>query len=779
MNNRILERAILAALGCSLAIAVPSVLAADLDGQKITGGITVGVQDSDINGDVANAERHGDGLDDDFIVPDFNLHVDGGNAYLKALGIDVGQKDQFLGAEMGMYGLFEASIYLNDWFRNYSDGVFLGTRTAPGYWAMDNAMQQTLAAGFTPLNANPTAAGQASLLGFLADAESIELDQQRKQTGADVVFKPLKGLNLRAGFTSEERDGLKVNGSGSYRRAATGANAVGGLGENFRSYGQEFPMPTEYRTNGFNLGFDYQINRFYFEVGYAYTDFNNEVNSVTYENPLLFAGQNNQVGGAPLHRAVLAPDYDSSALNATLVIADLPLRSRINATYATDEVEQDDAFLPLTVNRAVLDDSGVVAADLPLPARDLDGDVQTTFLNVVLSSRPLDPLSVNLRYNSYDYQNDSARILWTGWVGIGESTWKDYDGSVLGPPAQVPYYNRVPEYERTRYGLDAVYSFGSNIKLKGEYWNEEYDRNEDRYADTSEDTFRLSVQWLISDWGTLRVGYRDSQRDIDGEYAEHLGGGVQEEWAELRMFDQADRDREGFDAYLSVDPLPNLSLGFAVAQTDDTYDEEYYGLHEGKTLMAGVDVTWAISERFGLSAYYSHDKLESDQLNRTKSNATGGGSFAVPQNDWRTEVTDESDAYGVELTASIVPDKLTFSVSADVSDGTTETDTSNPAYLAGTTVTGATAFPWPDTTVETTEIKASLDYRWSEKLGTALTYLYTEQDIADFATDDVVPYFGSSPKDAQGNTLSHYVFMDANPYDYDTNVFMLTLTYRF
>ncbi len=776
MKNRILERAILAALGCSLALVVPSILAADLDDQKISGGITAGVQTSDINGDEDNLERHGDGLDDDFIVPDLNLRVDEGRAYLDVLGMDVGQKDQFLGAEMGMYGLFEASMYINDWYRNYTDGVFLGKRTSPGYWAVDDSIQQTLAAGFTPLNVNPTAAGQANLLRFLDDAQVIELDQERHQTGASVALRPLQGLNLRAGYTSENRDGLKAAASGSYRRAATGANAVGGLGENFRSYGLEFPMPLEYRTNGVNLGLDYQISRFYFEVGYAYTDFNNEVNALTYENPLLFVGQNNQVGGAAVHRSVLAPDYDSSVLNAAVVVSDLPLRSRINVSYAQDDVSQDDPFYQLTVNRAVLDDSGAVAADLALPARDLDGDVQTTFLNAVLTSRPLDALSVNLRYNSYDYQNDSARILWTGWVGIGESTWKDYDGSIA---AQQPYYNRVPEYERTRYGADAVYSFGSTLKLKGEYWNEDYDRNGDRYADTTEDTFRISLQWLISDWGTLRVGYRDSQRDIDGEYAEHLDSGVQEEWSELRMFDQADRDREGFDVYVSVDPLPNLSLGFSAAQTDDTYDEEYYGLHEGKSLMAGVDVNWAISERFGLSAYYSYDQLESDQLNRTKSDKNGGGSFAVPQNDWRTKMTDESDAYGVELTATILPDKLTFSVSADVSDGTTETNTSNPNFLAGTTVTGATAFAWPDAEVETTEVKAALDYRWSEKLGTTLTYLYAKQDIEDFATDGVVPYFGSAPLDAQGNTLSHFVFMDANPYSYDANVFMLTIDYSF
>jgi MtrB/PioB family decaheme-associated outer membrane protein len=777
MNNRILERAILAALGCGLALTVPAAFAAD-DALAVTGSVTAGVQNTDANGDEANLQRHGAGLRDEIIVPRLELSADEGQGYLNLLGIDLGQDDQFLGVELGKYGTLEASMSYDQWYRDYSDGAFLGTRTRPGYWAVDDAVQRTLEPLF-PLTSNPSPAAASTLLGFLADAKVVDLYQQRTIIGANVRVTPLQGLGITAGYTTEDREGQKAIASGSYRRAATGATTIGGLGENFRSYGQEVPMPLEYRTTGVNIGLDYQISRFYFEVGYAATEFNNEVNALTYENPLRITPVNGQVGSSPIHRSVLAPDYDSSALSAALIVSDLPLRSKISVSYAQDSVTQDDAFYPLTANPGVLDDTGAVAANLPLPAKNLDGDVETTSLNAVISSRPFNSLAINLRYNSYDYANDSARIEWTGWVGIGETTWKDYDGSVLGPPVQAPYYNRVPEYERTRYGADAVYSLGSSLKFKGEYWNEDYDRNGDRYADTTEDTFRLSVQWMFLDWGTVRVGYRDSQREIDGEYHEHLDGGVQEEWAELRMFDQADRDREGFDVYLGVDPLANLSIGLSVAQTDDTYDEEFYGLHEGKSMTAGVDMNWAVTERISFNAYYSYDKLESDQLNRTKSNALGGGSFAVPENDWQTEITDESDAYGLEFTAALIPDKLEFFASADFSKGTTETSTSNPDFLAGTTVSGAIGYDWPDVEVETTQIKAGLDYQWNEKLSTALTYLYLEQDIDDFATDGVSQYYGPGATDAQGNQLSHFIFMDANPDDYDANVFMLTLTYGF
>ncbi len=48
----------------------------------------------------------------------------------------------------------------------------------------------------------------------------------------------------------------------------------------------------------------------------------------------------------------------------------------------------------------------------PLPANDLDGAVNTIFVNALLNSRPIDPLSLDFKVNYYTYMNDSDEIHW-------------------------------------------------------------------------------------------------------------------------------------------------------------------------------------------------------------------------------------------------------------------------------------------------------------------------------------------------------------------------------
>lgn len=773
MTNTTIARAVATVLGCALTAAAP-VVGAD-DEFSLTSRTTAGFQTIEDSGDAESLERHGDGLQDGAVLESLEVQGGKGAGYFSVVGRDLGQLDQSLSVEAGVYGKFKTRIGWNEQYRNYTDGTFPGTRVGADYWSVADATQATLEAGFVPLASNPTAGAQATLFDYLASSQRVSLDQRRRTGSIDIEIAPLERLKLRAGYRREDRDGLKAVGSGSYRRSATGANAIGGLGESFRTYGLEFPMPIDYRINTLSFGGDYQRDRWFVDLDFRYTRFDNAVERVLYDNPLLLVGQNNQVGGAALHQMVLPPEYKSDAYTLNAGLRDLPLRSRLTLTYSHDHTTQDEPFAPLTVNRALLDDAGAIAADLPLPAGDLDGDVTTTLLNVVLNSRPVDPLSVNLRYNRYDYENDSRVITWDGWAGIGETTWKDYDGS---NPLQLPYRNRVPEYARTRIGLDGTWAFTPAVRLKGEYLSEQYDRNADRYADNDEDTIRLTALIAPFEWASLKLGYRMASRDIDGEYAARLANGVQEEWEELRMFDQAERDRDSWDASIDLELGDRFTVGLSGSRIKDEYDEEFYGLHEAEGTNYGIDAMLQLGRRVDLAAYYAREELRSSQLNRTKSDAAGGGTFAVPQNDWATEIEDQTDAYGIDIKVALVPDRLTLAVAADVAESTGRIDTTNTNFLAGTTVTGATAFAWPETEVETTQLEVRCEYAWSEQLALTLRYVYLDQNIDDFAIDDTQLYNGTTV-DAQNNVQSHQIFMDANPFEYRADVFLVTMSYSF
>jgi MtrB/PioB family decaheme-associated outer membrane protein len=773
MNSKI-GRAVAWVLGSTLMAEAPIIMAAD-DEFTVDATSLVGLRTLDDEGDAANLERNSDGLGDGSFLELLEVTGDKGANYFAVSARDLGQLDQSMAVEAGIYGKLKLGVGWLEQYRNYTDGRFLGTRTTDGRWSVADATQQGLEAGFTPLNMDPTSAGQASLFDFLANSQVVSLDQRRRTGGVSIAYSPVQGFGLRAGYQRQDRDGFKAVSSGAYRRTATGANVIGGLGESFRTYGLEFPMPIDYRTNSLNFGADYRRDAWFVDFEYRYTQFDNEIGRLIYDNPLLFNGQSNQVGGAALHQMDLPPEYRSTAYTVTAGLRQLPLRSRLTATLSSDRTTQDDPFIPFTVNRALLDDAGNVVADLALPASDLDGEVTTTLFNLVLNSRPLDPLAVNLRFNRYDYANDSRVITWDGWASIGESTWKDFDGSV---DVQQPFRNRVPEYTRTRYGLDGTWSFTPAWRLKGEYLNEEYDRNADRYADNKEDIFRVTLLATPLEWASLKLGFRTASRDIDGAYEEHLANGVQDEWVESRMFDMATRDRDAWDTSIDLEVGERVTVGLSGSRFKDQYDQEFYGLHEAKGIDLGADINFLMREGLTVAAYYSRETLKSKQLNRTKSDLTGGGTFEVPENDWATDIEDETNAYGLDIDATLVPDRLMLSLTADVAKSTGKIDTRNTNFLAGTTVSGAVAHPWPDTEIESTELKLQLTYVWSEQLSTGLRYLYLKQSVDDFAIDNTRLYNGTSV-DAQNNVQSHQIYMAANALGYKANVVMLTISFTF
>ncbi len=736
--------------------------------------LLLGVQTVDSKGDEDNLERHSDGLNDNVVVELLRLSGQSDQYFYLLQGRDLGQRDQSLDVSGGIFGKLKVKASWHEQFRNYTDGVSLGSFVHPDFFGVPDTVQELLQQGFVPLNAPPTQAGQAALLDLLANAPTVPLQQKRKTGAMSAELSLSSAVNVRAGFSHEDRDGLKAISSGGYQRSSTGATRIGGLGENFRLFGLEFPMQIDYETSRINIGADYRVDKWFVDFSFDYANFNNNVDSMTFDNPLLLLSQSG-VGGASIRQIDLAPDYQDVAFSVTAGLRDLPWRSRLTATYSNDTVTQDDAFLPFAANPALLDDEGRLVAGLPLPQANLDGDVNTQLFNLVLSSRPVYQLATNIRFNRYDYSNDSDLITFDGYAGVNESGWKDFDGS---NPSQVPYRNRVPEYTRTRAGFDATYSFSSTARLTGEYVYEEYDRNADRYADNSEDKYRLSLTVLPTDFATIKLSASEARRDIDGIYAEHLQNGVQEEFVELRMFDQAERNRTRYDIDADIDVGSNLSVGFSLSRYEDDYDKEFFGLQDYEGTLAAVDVILVVGDRVTASAYYNRDKFESNQRNRAKSNALGGGAFAVPENDFNSFLKDDTQSYGAGFDAILIPERMTMQVSWDVSDSDGKINTTNPDFLATATTSSALAHPFPDTEVTTKNFIIALNYEWSAKVTTSLRYTYLSQDITDFAADLTSPYLGLVG-DSQGNSQSHQIFMNAHPFDYKANVYMATLRYRF
>jgi MtrB/PioB family decaheme-associated outer membrane protein len=765
MNRKILVTLSTAPLCCAFISA--NLFAADVPEDEnefdVTSSTMVGVQASDIDGDEAGAQKYRDGLEDTVVLEQLEVNAIKADFFFNLQGRDLGQDDGRLVAKVGKYGKYEIEGSWDSTVRHYADGTFLGTLTPGGYWTIPDSTQALLEANFTPLNERPSAAEQQVLHDVLLGAETVSMQNLRETGELKMELTPIKGLSIRAGFNRQTKNGNRAMSTGSYRRDKTGAEDFGGVGENFMLYGLEIPTLIDFETNTMDLGLGWRKGNWFADLSYRFVDFANGQDYVTWDNPLLLTNQETQ-GGAALNRLDLAPEYRSSMFSITGGASDLPLKSRLNATLSWDKISQDDDFLANTVNTAITDPDGVVAATRPLPASDLDGDVTTTLINVVWNSRPLPKTSVNVRYNSYDYENDTPRIDWDGYVRIAESNWKSAD-----------YVNRTPAFKKSRYGIDGSYRFGRNVKFLAEYVREDIDRNDHRAASNKEDILGATLVITANDWTSLRFKYTGGDRSINGDYTAAIE--QSHGWQQAYMYDMSERDRKRFDAYISMDPTDQFSTGLSLIYTDDSYDNAFYGLHDTESLLAGFDINYRFSDKTNLSFYVSYEDRDTGQLNRTKSDANGNGAFAVPENDWQTDLSDSTSAFGIVFDTLLVADKLDLTLSFDQSKGKGTFSTFTTNYVQGVTTSGATGYDWPNVTSDSTEFKLQLNYRWTENLLAGFRYYYDRYKLNDFATDDVALYSGE-PSDQQGNAATHFIFMGANHFDYEVHFVALTLTYE-
>ncbi len=771
---------VLWAIAAAIALAAPPGSASgESDDLELDASIRGGMQDANVRGDDARFNQYRNVHEDPRPAIEEVLLRAGWESYFLGLsGIDLFRDhDRSAALEVGQYGVFELDLAWDEMIHHFAEDVpFLGYRWGGDSWLVSTANRLALQPNF-PLGGNPpnspTAAGVSDLLGMLLNAPRLDLAVERSTGTVDLEYALFSGFVLRGSYLHRHQDGLRALSSGGYRRDSDGALLAGGVGENFTNYGLEFPEPIDNDTDEVGAGFDYRGTNWSTTVDYRFVNFSNDNDTVTWDNPLRFTSANNLQGGAALNRLDLSPSSWSHTATASAGVWDLPLDSRLTVTGSWGRIRQDDPFPAFTVNNALTvvggPNAGRLGATLPLPASHLDGQVDTILVNALASSRPIDPLSLNLKVNYYDYDNNSRRIVFPdGWARVAESQWSEPDNAGV--------VNRVPSWRRLRSSADAAYEVNERLTLIADYLYEVYWRNSDRNADTGENIVGGRVNFEPVSWANLRAGYHWSERSISGLYRPEPAHQFYE-WERLRMFDQSDRMRNDVDVYLGFDPIDRLSFGLSFNYRADDYDEDYYGLHDRDGWTLGVDGTWAICDRATVSAFYSRDDFTTRMLLRAKSSAAGGGDFAVPENDWITKIGDVANTVGGSVTLGLIPEKLTLELGADYSFARSRFRSRNVNFVPGVTSSSGTAWDWPNTDINTTQLTADLAYHWTDSVSTSIRYLYEDFELTDAFTDPVVPY--GNPPDAQGNRLDYFIFLDANYESYTAHVltFVLKFTY--
>ncbi len=86
----------------------------------------------------------------------------------------------------------------------------------------------------------------------------------------------------------------------------------------------------------------------------------------------------------------------------------------------------------------------------------------------------------------------------------------------------------------------------------------------------------------------------------------------------LRKLDESDRDRQRVDVMLEFTPLDGLTAALTGSYRMDDYYNSRLGLQSGENWTAGVDLTWAPSERLAVTAGYNYESIMQKQVSRSR-----------------------------------------------------------------------------------------------------------------------------------------------------------------
>lgn len=754
-----------------LLLALPGTLYAEqeieIDGRQFTlsGEVQIGGQ--------AKGFTHGDRISKfeeyqevhrgfNFDLFQFGLEGKDNPYYLRGSGTKIDRDDQSFDLTFGKYGELMVSFSWDEIPHFFSTGSkSLLTHTGGGNFVFDNAAARQFFTDNDPLSppAPPDAgdAATATLARQLVDAApSIDLHLQRRRAKGEILYSLYPGSGLRWNFRfhidNEDKDGNRALSTGTYE-----PRLVTGLGDTFRVLGIELPEPLNHQTTQVGVATDFSGEGWVVNLGYDYVNFSNDTSVLRWQNPF-----NNTDELAPfsvLNRGRFAesqiqlfPDNHSHSVTGSGTVT-LPFKTQFTGSLSHTWTFQDDRFLPFTLNTAILATNvpgSPPAATLALPKRSLDGEIRTLTQSYALTNRAITDTTLNLFYRYYDYDNETARIVFPGYAGGPDSFWATLfnDGS--------PIRSRAQSYTRQNAGLDVSWHALRTLTLKTGYEYEHWDRDDRETDVTEEHIAKAALDFKPLSWLMARASYRYGDRKFRGEYESGL------EFFRLRKFDEANRIRNLADVLVQVTPLDALSLAGTFRYLNDDFKDSAFGLKRQHEYSFGFDANYTPLKWMTLYGFYAHDfgKFKMRNISRT-----GNVDFS-PANTWDSSVDDRTQSVGAGLKAALIPNRLTFNVGYNFTRSIGKILTSNPNPIEADFRSGAQAVPFPDTKSQLHHITAMLTYKLNQHVTLGTRYVFERYRLNDFQWDILQPYLFPNTQD----NAARFLLLDSRYSNYDVHV---------
>jgi MtrB/PioB family decaheme-associated outer membrane protein len=607
--------------------------------------------------------------------------------YLDLLFYDLGLDSRSLsveGGRQGKYKLFleydEIPHYISDSAATPYRGTGSETLSLPAGW---------VDAGST--------AGMSALAGSLRD---VDLHTKRERLGVGVAFVPRSNWQTAVQYRHEEKEGKMATAGSFFFNAA------------------QLVEPVDYVTDQVDASVSYSASNWQAKLAYYGSMFNNKDQSLLWQNaytPLVAGADEGQLALPPdnqFHQIVLSGAYQLSQ------------RTQASADLAVGRMEQDEDFLPATVNSSL--------AVAPLPRGSADAEVDTLTANFRVVSAVTDKLRLNGAFTYNDRDNDTPQSTYD---------WVTTDSFVAAPRTNQPY-----SFTQSELTLSGDYRIDNSTKVSAGFDHDRHERTRQEVNTTRENTVWGKISKRARENVDLSVKFAHAERNNSPYKTAPDVDPPQNPL--LRKYNLADRTRNSAEFHASVIPHERVNLGFAVDFARDDYSRSQLGLTDAQELGLNADASVLLTDQISLHLFVGRERIRSKQA------GSQSGSVA----DWFARNDDTVTSAGIGVAHQLIEDKL--DVGADYvsirSTGKIDVDSGTPDP------------PFPDLKTDLDSLKLYANYRLREDMTLHAAYWYENYNSKDWHLDGVAP-----------DTISNVLSFGADSPDYEIHVITLSLRYKF
>lgn len=546
----------------------------------------------------------------------------------------------------GIYGLFDADIVNRDdetgtWMKLKATNLGLENRELRGEYLRQGNFGITLDYNkLTRDNPNTFNTGLQGI-GTTTQIESnnnrvpkssFSLGTSREGIGLGIYKNFAPGLDFNLSFKNEQKNGTRAWGRG-------GPNQ-------FSEFAVE---PIDSVTRQVEGTLSYTSKKWQLSGGYYGSWYENNNKMVT------------------MNTAGVAPSL------ATTTYLSLPLDNQAHQLFLNggyNFTSTTRATLKMSYTRATqnehLPTQDIPGLSLTGSPSNLNGQVNTTLIQMGVTSRPLKDLSLtaNLRYHDVKDNTPIARFVTANaactagnCVDNTPFSYKTLSGNLEGTYRFIEGYSLTAGVEEKRQDRAIPVS---NNNGTGALAGADTQRVVPMRTNVDETTWRLELRRALSETLNGRLSYLYSQR-TGSSYITVAGGGnsitngipAPGPSNMINPLNIADRDRNKVRLALDWSPIEQLSLQFNIEGGRDKYDHDNarpYGLDEGTNQLYSFDASYVISDKWKINAWYSYDRNKAKQINSRANNGAGNGA-AVLRKDY--ELIDTGNSVGVGVRGEV------------------------------------------------------------------------------------------------------------------------------